>query len=323
MKARRGARGLKRTEHVPSIGLESELEVRTEDGVRLAGVVLEPEVAPKGTAIMAHAMFARRATFVRGESGLAAAFTARGYRVVAFDFRGHGGSKLPAGVSWGYDDLVRYDLPAVASCVRARAEGRPVVVVGHSLGGHVALAGLGTGVLDVDGVLAIAANVWMRRLERSHVRWGAKRVLTALMAGAVRATGRFPARRLRMGSDDEPAEYMTDLLRGAREGRWGSADGRHDYLAAMANVRAPLVAVLSAGDTLNCHPDAGERFARLSGGPVEVFRVARSDDGSPPPDHAEIVITPKARSAILGAEAWLSRQLSEGDGRAPARQARP
>mgnify|MGYP001226536436 CR=1 FL=1 len=322
-RARRPPRGIRGGAPPPDVGLESELEVRTEDGARLSAVVLEPRGPMCGTAILAHAMFARRSTFVRGEGGLAEALRALGWRVVAFDFRGHGGSATPDGGDWGYDELVRFDLPAVAACVRARAEDLPVIVVGHSLGGHVALAGLATGALDVDGVLALATNVWMRRLERSGGRWLVKSALARVTEGVATRLGRLPARRIRLGSDDEAGRYLSDLFRASRTNAWTSADGRVDYLASLACVTAPVAAVVSAGDRLNCTPDAGERFARLCGGPVQVFRVSRADDGSPAPDHMQVVTTDKARSAIVSAQAWLREQLAPKKPRRARGQARP
>ena len=46
---------------------------------------------------MAHAMFARQSAF----RWLAPMFRDRGWRVVTFDFRGHGRSPVP---TYGYDD---------------------------------------------------------------------------------------------------------------------------------------------------------------------------------------------------------------------------
>ena len=129
-----------------------QLEVRTSDGVVLAGTVFEPPT-PTAVCVMAHAMFARRSSFERPVArGLAPFFAARGVRVVTFDFRAHGESTRPGRVS--YDDLVRFDLPAVVNAASARARKLPVVVLGHSLGGHVALAAQGAGFMNASRVSA-------------------------------------------------------------------------------------------------------------------------------------------------------------------------
>ncbi len=182
-------------------------EAHTADGHVLRGDVREPPSKRRiGVAILAHAMLARRTEFERPLSGgLARFLVSRGWRTVTFDFRGHGesGDGAAKGASWSYDDLVRFDLPAVVDATRARAKKLPVVVVGHSLGGHVALAAQGTGRIAADAVVCIAANIWLAAHEPSTARWIAKRAVMAGIDAVCRKRGYFPARALRIGSDDE------------------------------------------------------------------------------------------------------------------------
>lgn len=286
-----------------------ELEIRTTDGVALRGLVDDPpdDVPFRGTAVLAHAMFARKTEWGRRDrAGLAQAISALGWRTVAFDFRGHGDST--ASKEHGYDELVRVDLPAVVECAQARGEARPVIVVGHSLGAHVALAAQASGRITADGILSIAGNVWMKELEPSPARWAAKVALVRAMLAVVDRAGRFPARALRIGSDDEPARYMREVFRGVTEGRWAAADGE-DWLAMLPRVRIPVASVASAGDRLDCRPACAERFVRRCGAEVETFVVERSDDGRGPPNHMELVTTPRARSTIVTALTWLAERL--------------
>lgn len=304
-----------RETHAPRASFE-ELEIHTEDGVALRAVVDDPPegVAMRGTAVMAHALFARKTEFGRRDRpGLAQAYARAGWRTIAFDFRGHGDSVLPpSAADWGYDDLVRFDLPAVVGCARARSEGRPVVVVGHSLGGHTALASQGTGRMSADGLVVIACNVWIRQLETSRLRWAAKRAAGRIMAESLARVGRLPARRMRIGSDDASGRFVADLLRFMREDRWRSEDGADDYLAGLARVRVPVSAVSSSGDRVTCHPGSAELFARRCGGPLDLVRITRSDDGGRAPGHMAMVTTPSSRAPLLGALAWVASKLDAG-----------
>jgi predicted alpha/beta hydrolase len=289
-----------------------QIDIRTGDGWSLRADVLEPERAAVGTAVLAHAMMARRSEFDRPEgAGLARFFVQRGWRTVAFDFRGHGdsGPSPREGASFDYDDLVTGDLPAVHAFARSRGGRRkgPVVLVGHSLGAHAALAAQATGLVAFDGFVAVAANVWVPGLEPSGLRWLAKRASLAAALAVCRRLGRFPARALRMGSDDEPRAYFEDFERFARTGAWASADGRIDYLASLGRVRVPVLQIVSEADRINCVPECGARFVARCGGPHEVVRITRSDDGGPPPDHMALVTGGRIQDTWGRAEAWMRR----------------
>jgi predicted alpha/beta hydrolase len=301
-------RGRRREVHAPRASFE-ELEIRTEDGVALRAVLDDPPdgVVLRGTCVLAHAMFGRKTEFGHRErAGLAQTYAAAGWRTIAFDFRGHGDSALPrAAREWGYDDLVRRDLPAVVACARDRGEGRPVVVVGHSLGGDVALAAQGTGRMAADALVVIAASVWLRAFERSKLRWAAKRALALGMQEAAERFGRLPARALRLGSDDASARFVGDLVGFMRDERWRSEDGTDDYLASLARVTVPVCAVASTGDRLACHPASAEAFARRCGGPLRFLCVSRSEDGRPAPGHMALVTSDRARSSLVEALAWV------------------
>src|SRR5215472_3938422 len=64
------------------------IDIRTADGWSLRADVHEPAEDACGVAVLAHAMMARRAEFDRPQgNGLARFMVARGWCVVAFDFR--------------------------------------------------------------------------------------------------------------------------------------------------------------------------------------------------------------------------------------------
>ncbi len=275
---------------------DAEVEIRTTDGACLRAHAWMPEHRAKsrGALVLSHAMFANKSEFAR--AGFAAHFAQQGFDVCSFDFRGHGESAMPSADDVSYDDLVKSDLPEVVRAVRLRTAG-PVIVVGHSLGGHAAAAASGLGLLDADALVLVGGNMWLRRFEPSVARWQAKVLTAHATLSVTRMAGRMPAKRLRIGSDDAGARLISAVFRPVTSGAWCSDDGRVDYTEALMRVRIPVLSVVSDGDALMCHPDCGARFARATAGSHEVFRIARADDGGPPPDHMGMVTRSGSSSA--------------------------
>ncbi len=287
-------------------GAKEAIEVHTSDGRALRAIVREAKRGerPQGVAVLAHAMFARKSEW---DKGFARFLGERGWRTIAFDFRGHGDSGTGAarGETWTYDDLVARDLAAVIDGARARARGRRVVVVGHSLGGHVAAAAQAIGAIDVDAIALVASSVWLDATEPSAPRRVVKRGMIRAVEAVCERHGYFPARVFRMGSDDEAAAYMGAIVRVVRRQLWGSEDGRTDYWERLRHVGVPLFALSSDGDHLNAHPECTARFALRAKGNVTIDRIAAGDDGGPPPGHMEIVTTTRSVSAWGRLEGWM------------------
>jgi predicted alpha/beta hydrolase len=306
------------------------IDLRTRDGWSLRADIHSPAGERHGVAVLAHALMARRTEFSRPKgAGVASFLVDRGWLVVAFDFRGHGDS-VPSprqSADDGYDDLVTGDLSAVCEFAREEAGGeRPVVVVGHSLGGHAAFAAEGTGAIHVDAIAGIAAAPpFLRAHDPSLARWTVKRAALSAMTTISREVGRFPARALRLGSDDTTRACCEDFDRFARSGRWTSRDGRVDYLAALSDVRVPALVVVSDKDRFECAPECGKRFVACCGGPCDFVWVRRGDDGGPAPSHMGLVTSGRVPSVWERIERWMraARPVSTTDALPPRERSSP
>lgn len=299
---------------VPAPAQVESLDVRTQDGWSLRVDVRESRPSPVGVAVLAHALMARRSEFERpAGDGLGSFLAERGWRVVSFDFRGHGDSAPSAreGGRFGYDVFVTDDLPAV--CEFARSEvgrGLPLVVLGHSLGGHVALAAQGSGAIQADALATVAATMWLRELDPSYLRWWTKRATVEAMLALSRRVGYFPARAIRLGSDDESLALIEDIAKVVRSGAWTSASGRVDYLSSLSRVRVPVMQILSENDKFECDPESGARFAMRCGARPEIVRVARADDGGEPPTHMGLVTSGTIRGVWSQVEVWMRKAVA-------------
>lgn len=263
--------------------------VRTADGIDLALHYIPAAPAwgsQRAVCLCTHAMMTDSRYFARGDQGgFVGHLARRGIATYVLDFRGHGHSRPRLSrryADWCFDDYVIHDLPAAVTTVCRLSDTAPsdMIYVGHSLGGLVALAALGTG--RVPGFRALtlwASSVWLPGPHGPRRR----RAVMALYDLMARPLGRAPIRALRLGNNDEPRGYVSQLATWARTGQWHSRDGV-DYLAALAAIDVPTWAACGAGDRLCSFRDA-EVMSRRVPGSAPLRRVGRDFGDAIDADH--------------------------------------
>jgi predicted alpha/beta hydrolase len=273
-----------------------EHEARTSDGVTLRiDVVRGHGAATKPPVVCLHAMMTDGRYFgARRAGSFAATLAAAGHDVHVADFRGHGRSVPPrAGADdWSFDDLVERDLPAILAACAAVSRVTPseLVVVGHSLGGLVATAALGTGKIAAPRALLLPATaVWLVGPEGSIRR----RALMAAYRGVTALFGRAPIRAVGAGTADESETYVRQLTGWAKSARWTSLHGI-DYLAALETIRAPVIPYVGAGDWM-CTVDDARGFARRIPGAAPVRVIGTKFGDALDPDHFQLFTRPELR----------------------------
>jgi predicted alpha/beta hydrolase len=289
--------------HICSWDESTHVSIQTKSGSTLSAEVLEPKGRARGTIILAHAIMVSR-SFMMSSKGrnLAEFFVAAGFRALAFDFRGHGNSTRD---DVCYDTMVTDDIPSVVSSVNERFEG-PVFVVGHSLGGHVACASVATGSTHVDGIILVAANIWMPHQESSWTQRLKKDVMLRSMLQIARPVGYMPTRKLGLGSENEPLSMIESLWQFWHHDRWENKQHTTDYGTAMKSLNCPLLSLSSCGDTLLCSPECAVRFMTMAGSKdLESFVIGSSARANLFPSHMGIIREPAAQPAWDYAREWL------------------
>ncbi|MFV0475876.1 MAG: lysophospholipase [Pikeienuella sp.] len=125
-----------------------------EGGARLALSTWAPEGPPRAVILALHGFGDYGPSTFEGPARY---WAGRGFLTYAYDQRGFGRNESRG--HWPGAERLIADFEEVAAFLRARHPGAPFFVIGHSMGGAVALSGLAGGA-PADGVLLAAPAVW-------------------------------------------------------------------------------------------------------------------------------------------------------------------
>ncbi len=217
------------------------LELELSHGVRVVARSWSCS-APRATVLVLPALGVR-ASFYKTVAGQ---LCERGFAVTTIDHRGHGESSVAVrrDTDFGYAELVA-DLLGTARRLRS-ASSAPLVFLGHSLGGHLAVLAAGAEPELADGIALVASGT------PYHASFPARdalriRALAGAMPLLTRVVGYFPGNRIGFGGR-ESRGVMRDWAKLALHGHF-SLQG-HDPHAWLRQVRAPVLAISLEGDSM-------------------------------------------------------------------------
>jgi predicted alpha/beta hydrolase len=188
---------------------------------------------------------------------------AAGLSVVVADLRGTGSSTPRPGRAsrYGYAELAA-DVGAVLDDLKPRLDGRPVLLVGHSLGGQACLLHLAFGDPGVAGLALVAVALPYWRL----YRWSRRPVLpySQAIAGVTALMGYWPGWTF---GGRQARGVIRDWAYTARTGRYPTLAGA-DAEAALRRVTTPVLAISIEGDQYTPPSTMDHLAAKLAAAPV-------------------------------------------------------
>lgn len=299
------------------------IRATTADGWSLALGRRAPRGVPRGPPVLlVHGLAVNRLflDFPFGGHSLAEALARAGMDCYSLDLRGHGGSRRGPSRDWSVDDYIRRDLPAALDAV-SRATGAPrALVVGHSQGALIALAGASLYPDRVAGVVALAGPTHFGRgpppsafskllfVGRRLVRWGA--LTLAPVAGLLhlrvaqasmntRNVERPVLRRMLASTvENVAAGVARQFAWWASEDRFCSLDGAADYRAGLAAARQPALFVAAERDGL-ASPAVVRAGYEAWGGEKEILTAGRAEGFSAEYGHGDLVFGRQAPREIF------------------------
>ena len=174
---------------------------------------------------------------------------ASGATVAFADLRGQGDSPYRArdGHDFGYREIVEDDLPALVDQLGARHPGRPLVLLGHSLGGQLAAMAAHQFADRLAGIALIAAGTaHFRSWPRGAARLKA-RLAVAGIALAARLLPWYPGERLGFGGD-QPKRLMRDWTLNATTGHYVFERSRLGHEWATSCLSVPVLSLAVRDD---------------------------------------------------------------------------
>ncbi|GIJ68710.1 alpha/beta hydrolase family protein [Virgisporangium ochraceum] len=204
----------------------------------------------------------------------AAGLHAAGFAVVALDLRANGAStpRPSRRGNHGYADLVD-DVAAVCAALAERRAGRPLLLVGHSLGGQIGLLHAANDPAGIAGVVLVAAAIPYWRAYPGRRRYGLLAMTQSI--GATSAVLRvWPGWGF---GGRQAGRVMTDWARTARTGGYGNLPGADE---ALAKLSVPVLAISIEGDHLVPAPVVDNYTALLGAASVERVHFGAGDLGA-------------------------------------------
>jgi predicted alpha/beta hydrolase len=176
-------------------------------------------------------------------------WAARGRHVLGVELRG--GPLSPVADlrrnSFGYAHLINVDLPAVFG-LETIGPG-PVVLVGHSLGGHLAMLAAASGAVRPAAVVTVATGTSSPASQQTRLGRWRRQVGVRVIRTTIGLLGYWPGHRLGFGGR-QPKDLMTDWAYEARHGRYRLAGDPTDYEAALTTLSPPALLLGLAGDRM-------------------------------------------------------------------------
>ena len=291
--------------------------------------------ARKRPVILCHGVLSNRRFFeIEGEDSLPAVLSRDGFDVWLVEMRGRPDAGSPGWYlgkrtyDYDLDSFVGADMDALLAYVLAKTGARDVAWLGHSLGGMIAYARLGSmgdrriGALVTvgsPGFFAPASHHLLRGYELSPAL-ALLPMLPVRALAAIDATLRLPLapsmltdtifqtenipdatyRTLeRIAVSDASKPEMRQFLRSVLRGEFVSADGRVSYTDSLSAIHVPSLVVVGRADEL-ADPLVGRGvYDRLGSSDKELLIAGKAEGFSVDFGHVDLLVGPAARREIF------------------------
>ena len=174
---------------------------------------------------------------------LAEALQTTGHSAATFDLRGIGNSAIRASRAnnFGYYQMAIHDFSAAVAALKNELPNRPIVLLGHSMGGQLACLFLSQNPNAAAGLI-LSASCTVHYAGWPFPQNMSILVLSQIAALIARVVGYFPGKKLGFGGR-EARNVMIDWARNARNGRYKLLNSAINFESDLKKVSLPILAI--------------------------------------------------------------------------------
>ena len=277
------------------------LSILTNDGARSEAALCEPVQNASDILFLCLPAMGVKAAYYQP---LADALTERGHTVMLCDLRGQGTSDRKAPLAkFGYREMIEQDIPAYINAAKENCPDKDIVLLGHSLGGHLSLLYTAAHPEEVKGIALIASgSVYFRvyPFPQNLKIWFATQ--SAILISTL--FGYFPGHKIGFGGQ-QPKTVISDWARQGRTGKFVPKGSNFDYESAMAKITHPVFALSIEGDDFAPHSATDHLVGKLKSAALTRIEYQPSDLIKPKINHFRWV---KHSEEIIGSLGdWVER----------------
>jgi len=257
------------------------LSVTSADGARSTLSVFEAAAPNAPLALVLPGMGIEARYYDR----FARALCAEGVSTALSDLRGAGTSSVRAGrrSDFGYGTIAAIDVPAFREALHHELGPRRTFLIGHSLGGQLALLHAATTPLPIDGLVLVATS-------SPHFRGFRGRQVLRVLAGTqsawllAEALGHFPGKRFGFGGR-EARTLIREWARVSRSGRYRVAGLPGDIERRLEQLALPILSITLEADDIAPTSAAELLLRKVPRARVTRFHYVPAEHGLLPTGH--------------------------------------
>jgi predicted alpha/beta hydrolase len=245
------------------------------DGQQVAALFYAPAGPPRGAVLLVPAMGTPQSYYRPFAQWLAR----EGFLAASFDYRGTGLSR-PRRLRGFRADIVdwgRLDCAAMVEALAARAPGRPLYWIGHSLGGQILPFVPNRGRIAKAITVATGSGYW--RENSPGLKWRAWWLWYVVAPLTVALFGYFPGRQLRKVGD-LPREVMLQWRRWCLHPDYAVGVEGDKVRAEFAAVRTPIASLSFHDDEFMSARNTASIHGFYVNAPLTMKRLAAADVGA-------------------------------------------